>query len=612
MADQLTFLPEEEQVPNDPEWDRQNEDPNYRAYSASPTPTATADPLLEKVNSGLREAWRDPPTLEQDIFDRVQKRMKKEGINPFQQEPGFEPEPPTNPKNLPPKSNKPLFSEDVHEIASYPGTGGQPRPAPSATPTAEPDWPGTPAEPDNYGPGWQLGRALAAVRKRIPQGVGWLANEVRQGILSDEDIAEIKRNPYSPSSIAAYANTAIMLSRGAGKGERLNWRMIPGEEWMKWKEVQSPMVGEGKPPTTTVPLWHELSPEGRDRFFNEGGFKDKLEAAMNWDHAAEQQNARPTDVVRPAVRQDPEGNYYEYQGSHRISSPVDTETGRTWVDKNHIIAIPVEGPTGSEGWKQRFADSIGLKDTKGIGEKIQLGEKIFEAMSPEQQQDIIGKTKNPLELTTENTGMTPKELQDMKAYMDSLKNKPPYEPQENFPNWDKSHGVKEAKLNDPDHVDTLREYATRNNLSAEQYHKLLDASLDNSKMEGTAYDKWKKGEITWDQYKNWDKQKGVENPPSSKDQLQSELDALKADFAAGPKEGENKWDFVRRMKEAQANLKKKVQDAQAQKPPADEGWWLPSDKKYLKPPEPPKDTRWQYPPDDWEMYGRPPDNEPPL
>jgi hypothetical protein len=58
-----------------------------------------------------------------------------------------------------------------------------------------------------------------SVQRGIDSALGpakWLFNEVRQGVLPNEAIQEIKRDPMSAASLGAYANAAIMLSRGAG------------------------------------------------------------------------------------------------------------------------------------------------------------------------------------------------------------------------------------------------------------------------------------------------------------------------------------------------------------------------------------------------------------
>ena len=58
MATQLSFLDDDEQVPNDPEWDRQEQDRNYRAYSDS------RSGLLDSVNRYLDKPRNIPPDEE--------------------------------------------------------------------------------------------------------------------------------------------------------------------------------------------------------------------------------------------------------------------------------------------------------------------------------------------------------------------------------------------------------------------------------------------------------------------------------------------------------------------------------------------------------------------
>jgi hypothetical protein len=113
----------------------------------------------------------------------------------------------------------------------------------------------------------------------------WLFNEVRQGVLPDEAIDEIKRDPYSVKSLGAYLNAAISLSRGEG-----------GEE------IPLP----SKPGAVPENIWNTF----------------KI--------------APPYDD--PKIRVDNAGNHFEYQGSHTV---VDPETGQ---ETRHIIAKQVEPP----------------------------------------------------------------------------------------------------------------------------------------------------------------------------------------------------------------------------------------------------------------------------
>ena len=116
-----------------------------------------------------------------------------------------------------------------------------------------------------------------------------LFNEVRQGVLPDEAIAEIRRNPMSIDSLGAYLNAAISLSMGEG-GERMPLDVKPGavpeHVWNSWKPL-------------------DLGP-GKTYVAGQGG----------------------------EIRVDPAGNHYQMEGSH-----YDKEAGQT-----HVIAKPVEAP----------------------------------------------------------------------------------------------------------------------------------------------------------------------------------------------------------------------------------------------------------------------------
>ena len=44
-------------------------------------------------------------------MERVKKRLKREGVEPFKEDPGYEPDPPTDPKNAPPKNFYPMAGQ---------------------------------------------------------------------------------------------------------------------------------------------------------------------------------------------------------------------------------------------------------------------------------------------------------------------------------------------------------------------------------------------------------------------------------------------------------------------------------------------------------------------
>lgn len=157
-------------------------------------------------------------------------------------------------------------------------------------------------------PSWSLDRAVQNFPRQVPElydqlknqilppgfsvqrgvdsamaPVKWLGNQVRQTVLPDEALEEIKRNPYSINAMQAYVNAAISLSMGEG-GERIPFDASPG----------------------AVPehVWNKL-------------------------------NIAPP-YNDPKIKVDNAGNHYEYQGSHSV---VDPETGR---ETRHIIAKPVD------------------------------------------------------------------------------------------------------------------------------------------------------------------------------------------------------------------------------------------------------------------------------
>lgn len=130
---QLNFFDGEEENPPEVQrfWDEQSnpsptptprQTPRERMLDEEPAPTREQPDYaqLAAINRYLRQPKNIPPneemraepvdwTLEDEIQDRVRRRLKREGLNPFQQEPGYEPDPPTNPR-LPPKPQR--FTED--------------------------------------------------------------------------------------------------------------------------------------------------------------------------------------------------------------------------------------------------------------------------------------------------------------------------------------------------------------------------------------------------------------------------------------------------------------------------------------------------------------------
>ena len=74
----------------------------------------------------------------------------------------------------------------------------------------------------------------------------WLFNEVRQGVLPDEAIENIKKDPTSLDSLGAYLNAAISLSRGAD-GEPIPLPEKPGAMPLHvWNSMKPLDVGPGK------------------------------------------------------------------------------------------------------------------------------------------------------------------------------------------------------------------------------------------------------------------------------------------------------------------------------------------------------------------------------
>ena len=75
-------------------------------------------------------------------------------------------------------------------------------------------------------------------------------------------------------------------------------------------------------------------------------------------------------------------------------------------------------------------------------------------------------------LIIEAEGLAPGEAEQINKAIQGAK-KPKIT--QGFKNWNETHWEKEAGM-DPEHVNDLRDVATKNNMTAEQYHQLLDAS----------------------------------------------------------------------------------------------------------------------------------------
>jgi hypothetical protein len=140
---------------------------------------------------------------------------------------------------------------------------------------------GAVAAADNYGPGWSFQRALHSAGQAIPPALKAFANDVRSGILSDESIAAIKKDPMSMDALGSYLGVGIALSRGAGG------------------------KGPGELPRGAVPenIWHSWKIPNPDA---------------------------------PTIRVDNAGNHFEMVGTHKVGEPG--EPGHTW----HAIVKPVE------------------------------------------------------------------------------------------------------------------------------------------------------------------------------------------------------------------------------------------------------------------------------
>ena len=123
-----------------------------------------------------------------------------------------------------------------------------------------------------------------------------LLRQLREGIVSDESIAAIRKNPLSPQALAAYAQGAIMLSRGAGgKGAgELPRAAVPEKIWNSWEMVKDPVF-----------------------------------------------DPKTGELLKGDVRRDEAGNHYEFLGSHRYVAGGTSEPGGGDL---HAIVKPVEAP----------------------------------------------------------------------------------------------------------------------------------------------------------------------------------------------------------------------------------------------------------------------------
>ena len=80
----------------------------------------------------------------------------------------------------------------------------------------------------------------AVPETRGGRAMNWLAKEVQSGILPDEAIEEIKRNPAGLGALGAYATAGIALSGGKGGKGKLSGEhgLVPAEMWNSWKTVR--------------------------------------------------------------------------------------------------------------------------------------------------------------------------------------------------------------------------------------------------------------------------------------------------------------------------------------------------------------------------------------
>jgi hypothetical protein len=111
----------------------------------------------------------------------------------------------------------------------------------------------------------------------------------------------------------------------------------------KHEEAQVPPEpgGLGK-----IPLWHELSPEGQNKFFKDGGFKDKLDAAMNWDHAAGIHNQSLKPEEPPPPKKPPEGQPPEEPPVSPLHKELRHNAWLEWEQKT--------GQTRPPDWTQKL------------------------------------------------------------------------------------------------------------------------------------------------------------------------------------------------------------------------------------------------------------------
>jgi hypothetical protein len=88
QQDPIDYIPGLAQIKQQYKQAAQNEGAGIRRETARRVAQAMATP-------------EPKPDYNEEIFQRAKQRLEREGINPFQQEPGYEPDPPTNPRVAP-------------------------------------------------------------------------------------------------------------------------------------------------------------------------------------------------------------------------------------------------------------------------------------------------------------------------------------------------------------------------------------------------------------------------------------------------------------------------------------------------------------------------------